>query len=153
MPVCFVNAFAALLIAKVSAGPELPISAVSVVALLFVGEPMAAPTATASALIVTTPNMSATSSEDLAYQEIDFVATPERLVTVRKSSTADVAYDVAGLHSASETDPVGILVQRLVDDVADTYLDLLDSIYFEIDTLEDQIDTMDAPMLRHRSPK
>jgi len=94
--------------------------------------------------------MSATSSEDLAYQEIDFVATPERLVTVRKSSTADVAYDVAGLHSASETDPVGILVQRLVDDVADTYLDLLDSIYFEIDTLEDQIDTMLPSQVRLR---
>ena len=56
MPVCFVNAFAAPLTAKVSAGPELPISAVSVVAWLFVGEPRAAPTATASALTVTTAN-------------------------------------------------------------------------------------------------
>ena len=44
MPVCFVKALAALLTAKVSAGPELPISAVSVVAWLLVGEPTAAPT-------------------------------------------------------------------------------------------------------------
>src|SRR5262245_47959277 len=37
MPVCFVNAFAAPVTAKVSAGPELPISAGSGVAWLFVG--------------------------------------------------------------------------------------------------------------------
>jgi magnesium transporter len=94
--------------------------------------------------------MSATSSEDLAYQEIDFIATPERLVTVRKSSSSHVAYDMAALHSTGETDPVGILVQRLVDDVADTYLDLLDSIYSEIDTLEDEIDTMRPAQVRLR---
>jgi Mg2+ and Co2+ transporter CorA len=37
---------------------------------------------------------------------------------------------------------VGVLVHRLVDDVADTYLDLLDAIYSDIDTLEDRIDTL-----------
>src|SRR5437868_7042470 len=49
LPVCLLHAAAALLTAKVSAGPELPIRAVRVTALLFAGEPRAAPTVTASA--------------------------------------------------------------------------------------------------------
>src|SRR3954463_6659001 len=49
MPVRLLHAFAALLTAKVSAGPELPIRAVMVVALLDPGDAIAAPTATARA--------------------------------------------------------------------------------------------------------
>ncbi len=94
--------------------------------------------------------MSPTSAAELAYQEIDLVVTPDRLVTVRKSSEPDVAYDTAALLSASENAPVGVLVQRLVDDVADTYLDLLDSIYAEIDTLEDEIDSLRPAEVRMR---
>src|SRR4051795_6459203 len=54
LPVCLLQAAAALFTANVSAGPELPIRAVTVTALLRVGEPRAAPTATASAQTVTT---------------------------------------------------------------------------------------------------
>src|SRR3954454_17192720 len=54
LPVCLLQAAAALFTANVSAGPELPIRAVIVTALLRVGEPRAAPTATASAQTVTT---------------------------------------------------------------------------------------------------
>src|SRR6476619_3090648 len=54
LPVCLLQAAAALLTANVSAGPELPISAVTVTAWLRVGEARAAPTATASAQTVTT---------------------------------------------------------------------------------------------------
>src|SRR5919198_1053062 len=54
LPVCLLHAAAALLTANVSAGPELPISAVSVTALLFAGEARAAPTVTASAPTVMT---------------------------------------------------------------------------------------------------
>src|SRR3954451_11074431 len=54
MPVRLVNALAALLTANVSAGPELPIRAVRVVALPDTGDAMAAPTATASAQTATT---------------------------------------------------------------------------------------------------
>src|SRR6478672_1509320 len=45
LPVCLLQAAAALFTANVSAGPELPIRAVSVTALLRVGAPRAAPTA------------------------------------------------------------------------------------------------------------
>src|SRR3954466_13639700 len=58
MPVFFDHAAVATLTAFVSAGPELPISAVSSVAWLFDGEPYAVPTATAHAQTPTDNNMS-----------------------------------------------------------------------------------------------
>jgi len=80
----------------------------------------------------------------MALQEIDLVATPELLVTVRKTPRdGGPAFDPSVLRPASEEGlPVGILAQRLIDDVADTYLDLLDATYAEIDALEDRIDEL-----------
>ena len=64
-------------------------------------------------------------------------------MTVRKSPRDGPAYEPSVLPPAAEAGlPVGILVQRLIDDVADTYLDLLDAIYGEIDVLEDRIDEL-----------
>src|SRR4029077_8246833 len=54
LPVCLLQAAAALFTANVSAGPELPIRAVMVTACVRAGAPTAAPTATASAQTVTT---------------------------------------------------------------------------------------------------
>jgi magnesium transporter len=85
------------------------------------------------------------------YQEVCFVATPERLVTVRRSSSPEMTYDVASLRANAEDEtPVGVLVHRLVDDVADTYLDLLDVVYSEIDSLEDEIDELRPSEVRLR---
>jgi magnesium transporter len=80
---------------------------------------------------------------EIALQEIDFVATPDLLVTVRKTPRDGPAFDPSVLRPASEEGlPVGILVHRLIDDVTDTYLDLLDATYAEIDALEDRIDEL-----------
>ena len=87
----------------------------------------------------------------IAFQEIGLVATPELLVTVRKTSRDGPAFDPSALHAATESDaPVGILIERVVDDVADTYLDLLDAIYAEIDALEDRIDELRPSRIRLR---
>jgi magnesium transporter len=94
--------------------------------------------------------MSTVSAASLAYQEIDFVATPERLVIVRKAPTSEVEYEPAVLRSASDTVPVGVLLHRLVDDVADTYLDVLDAVYADIDALEDEIDDLRPAEVRLR---
>jgi magnesium transporter len=76
-------------------------------------------------------------------QEIDVVATPELLITVRKTPLDGPPFDASALRPASDDGaPVGVLVQRLVDDVTDTYLDLLDATYAEIDLLEDHIDEL-----------
>jgi len=84
-------------------------------------------------------------------QEIDLVATPELLVTVRKTPPGGTAFDAAPLHPAHEVGaPVGILVHRLIDEVADSFLDLLDAVYADIDSLEDRIDEMNPRHVRLR---
>jgi len=87
----------------------------------------------------------------VSYQEIGLVATPELLVTVRKTPVRGAPFDAAGLHPAAEQDTsTGELVHRLVDDVADTYLVALDAAYVEIEELEDAIDAWPASRVRTR---
>src|SRR3990172_7134516 len=51
----------------------------------------------------------------VSYQEIDFVAMPGLLITVRKTPTDGVPYDIAGLHPAAEQGAsTGELVHRLL---------------------------------------
>jgi magnesium transporter len=84
-------------------------------------------------------------------QEVDIVATPELLVTVRKTPPGGTALDTSALGPAHESDaPVGVLVHRLVDGIADAYLDLLDAVYAEIDELEDHIDELQPQRVRRR---
>jgi magnesium transporter len=81
--------------------------------------------------------------------EVCIVATADRLVTVRKSSASGVTFDVGTLAAADDSGrPIGELVHRLIDDIADTYLDLLDAIYAEIDELEDRIEELKPAVVR-----
>lgn len=83
--------------------------------------------------------------------EIDFIAAPELLVTVRKTRPSGTAFDLAAVHPAHKQDaPVGVLVHRLVDDVADSYLELFDAVYADIDDLEDHIDELRPANIRLR---
>jgi magnesium transporter len=87
----------------------------------------------------------------VSYQEIDLVATPELLVTVRKSPADGVSFDPAVLYAASEAgEPVGVLVHRVVDEVASSYLTTLDSSFTEIEEVEDAIDDWPAARVRRR---
>jgi magnesium transporter len=97
------------------------------------------------------PMLPTPEGRELAFQEICFVATPQRLVTVRKTSRDGTAYDTGPLHAAADAGvPVGRLVHRLVDDVTDSYLDLLDRIYADIDGLEDEIEHLRPAQVRLR---
>jgi magnesium transporter len=89
---------------------------------------------------------------ELVYQEIDLVATPGLLATVRKTPREGGAlFDLAGLQSASEQGvPVGVLVQRVVDEVAETFLTSVDAVYAEIEELEDSIETLSPTRVRER---
>ena len=92
-----------------------------------------------------------TPEDEPTNQEICFVATADRLVTVRKSTSTGASFDVGGLHAADEAgSPVGALVHRLYDGVTDTYLDLVDAVYAEIDALEDEIDDLRPSVVRLR---
>ena len=82
-----------------------------------------------------------TPEDEATPQELCFVATAERLITVRKGTATGASFDVGALHAAEQTgSSVGALVHGLYDDATDSYLDLVDAVYAEIDTLEDEID-------------
>jgi magnesium transporter len=55
------------------------------------------------------------------------------------------------LQAAQESgSSVGLLVHRLVDEIADSYLALLDAVFEEIDALEDRIDDLEPRVVRQR---
>ncbi len=87
------------------------------------------------------------------YQEIDLIATRERLVTVRKKPELGHPFDLSAAKDsiAEETDPtVGLMVYRIVDAIAEYFLDLVDALDAEIDELEDGIELWPAAQIRAR---
>jgi magnesium transporter len=77
----------------------------------------------------------------IEYAEVDLVATPNAVVTVRKSrGTGHTAELDATAARAHEGVSAGELVQGLVDGVAHEYLDLVDRIHDRLDVLEDEIE-------------
>jgi magnesium transporter len=85
----------------------------------------------------------------LVSREIGLVATPELLVTVRKTPPDGPAWDPACLHVAGGAS-VGELVHRIVDDVAESYLDVVDAADAEIDELENHIEDWPSSQVRRR---
>jgi magnesium transporter len=76
------------------------------------------------------------------YQEIDFIATPERLITISKTPPGEKAFDPKPAKEACRPDEsVGMFVYHLVDEIAERYLDLVDALDDEIDDLEDFVGT------------
>jgi Mg2+ and Co2+ transporter CorA len=88
----------------------------------------------------------------VAYLEIDLIATPSVLVTVRKTSREGGApFDVSALHPAAEQAvSAGILLHRLVDEIADSFVASNDAAYAEIEELEDALDTWPPSRVRMR---
>jgi magnesium transporter len=86
----------------------------------------------------------------VVYHELDVVASPDVLVTVRKSGTDGAVADLGVLEAAEPSLGTGLLVHRIVDAAAETYLDLVDELYTEIDDLEDHVDDIPSVTLRYR---
>jgi len=86
------------------------------------------------------------------YQEIGLVLTDDTIVTVRKTPPENrppfalerVREDV------EDDDSPGMIASRIVDDVAERYLDLVDALDAEIDELEDRVDDQPAETTRQR---
>jgi Mg2+ and Co2+ transporter CorA len=85
-----------------------------------------------------------------AYLEVGLVATGDRLVTVRKTGDDGRLAETQPEPPATPTMSAGWLIHGLVDDVAESYLDLVDALYLEIDELEDHIDELPGSTTRHR---
>jgi magnesium transporter len=88
----------------------------------------------------------------VSYLEVDVVATPAVVVTVRKTpSDGGEPFDVSSLHpTAEQAAGAGYLVYRLVDEVAESFLESLDGAYAEIEELEDALDTWPPSRVRTR---
>ncbi len=90
--------------------------------------------------------------DSVYYQEIDLVITHDTLLTVRKTPPGGrPACDVAVVRAAAKPqDSAGLLAYRLVDEIAERYLDLVDSLDDEIDELEDRVEAQQAGLTRAR---
>jgi len=90
--------------------------------------------------------------DDVFYQEIDLVITHDTLLTVRKTPEGNrPACDVAVVKQVIKpTDSAGMMAYRLVDEIAERYLDLVDALDEEIDELEDNVEIQPAEQTRMR---
>jgi magnesium transporter len=85
------------------------------------------------------------------YQEVDFILTPEKFLTVSKTPAGEHPFDPKPAKAACRVDePIGMYLYRLFDEVAERYLDLVDDLNDEIDELEDAVETWPAEKVRDR---
>ena len=85
------------------------------------------------------------------YQEIDVVLRHDFVLTVRKTPEACHPFDIDTVReSVKPTDSGGMIVYRIVDGIAESYLDLIDDVDEEIDELEELIETLPAERTRER---
>jgi magnesium transporter len=91
-------------------------------------------------------------SEDrIYYQEVDFILTEERFITVSKTPPGEHPFDPRPAKEACRDDePIGMYLFRLFDEVAERYLDLIDDLNGEIDELEDAVEIWSAAKIRDR---
>ena len=89
--------------------------------------------------------------DGIEYFEIDVLAAPGTLVTIRKSGPRGDLAPVDGVAARidSEASP-GQIVHAVVDDAADAFLELLDALYEQIDELEGDVERLPGPEVRRR---
>jgi magnesium transporter len=81
-----------------------------------------------------------TDEDRLYYQEVDFVATTEFLLTVSKTPPGEQPFDPQPAKEACrEHDEVGMYVYHLLDEIAEGFLTLIDALDDELDELEDLV--------------
>jgi magnesium transporter len=82
---------------------------------------------------------------------VDVVVTHDVLVTVSKTPPGEHFYDPRPVRgSCRPDDSAGMMFYRLVDDIAERYLELVDELDGEIDELEDKVETAPATVTRDR---
>jgi magnesium transporter len=86
----------------------------------------------------------------IVYREVDVVAMPGLLVTVRKSPPDGPPWEAAPLQVGGGEETTGELLHRLVDDVAESFLDVVDAVDGEIDELEEHLDDWTSDRVRWR---
>jgi magnesium transporter len=81
-----------------------------------------------------------TAEDRLYYQELDFIATTDVLVSVSKTPPNEQPFDPQPAKEACRHhEETGMYVYHLVDQIAERFLDLVDDLDDEIDELEDMV--------------
>ena len=85
------------------------------------------------------------------YQEVDVIVTHDVILTVSKTPPDEHPYDPRpARESCKPDDSAGMMFYRLVDDIAEHYLNLVDALDGEIDELEDVVETARPEVTRAR---
>jgi magnesium transporter len=87
------------------------------------------------------------------YQEIDLVLTRELVLTARKTPPGGEPFDTKGVHETctrGDVDDPGMVAYHFVDEVAEHYLDLIDTLNDKIDELDDHVEEWPAERVRGR---
>jgi Mg2+ and Co2+ transporter CorA len=97
--------------------------------------------------VLVTPNVFRDGKEDVIYfQEVDFVATREHVVTVRKTPPRCPPFEL----DLPKHGRAGLIVAALADAVAESFLTAVDALDDQVDTLDDDVEGGDAALLRRR---
>ena len=81
------------------------------------------------------------------YQEVDAIVTHDVLLT----PPGEHPYDPRPVRESCQPDDEGgMMLYRLVDDIAEHYLDLVDTLDDEIDELDDTVETASSELTRNR---
>jgi Mg2+ and Co2+ transporter CorA len=90
--------------------------------------------------------------EDRAeYLELDLLATPAKILTVRKAGPHGALAPVDGVAARVDAgQPAGEVFHAAVDDATDAFLELLDNLYESIDDLEGEIEQLTGADVRRR---
>ncbi len=91
-------------------------------------------------------------ANEVFYQEVDLVMTRDAVVTVRKSPGGGrEPWDPTDAQAACRNDEsVALIAYHLVDDIAERFLDLVDTVDDEIDDLDDHVDDWSSERIRSR---
>jgi magnesium transporter len=100
--------------------------------------------------VLTVPTF--TPDEQVVFQEVDVVATTDHIVTIRKTPPRHEPLDVREtLHAADRADEsTGMSLYRLIDEIAERFLDMVDRFDDEIDELEDHVRDWPSTQVRDR---
>jgi magnesium transporter len=85
------------------------------------------------------------------YREVDLLLSHGHVLTVRKTPPDGTAVDLSEVQAVCHAGvPAGMVAYRIVDEVAEGFLDMVDDVHEEIDELEDNVDIWDNGKIRRR---
>jgi magnesium transporter len=86
-----------------------------------------------------------------SYREVDVLVARDLVATVRKTPPDGLAWEPGPLYAAVDRGASAVeLFHRVLDDVCESFLDVVDVAYDEIEELEDRIDEWPSSRVRRR---